>query len=257
VKAPSGPARYPSLRGRVALITGGANGIGAAMVRGFAAQGARVAFLDVDDAAAAEVAADCARVEGAGPLYLHCDLTDVAALRGAVAEVERRFGAVRALVNNAAVDDRHELAAVEPEDWERLMSGNLRHQFFASQAVAAGMATAGGGAIVNFGSVTWRQPVEDLAVYAAAKAGVIGLTRALARELGPRGIRVNAVVPGWTMTERQRRRATPEKEAENLRRQCLKRPIDPDAVAAMALFLAADDSRMCTAQSFVVDAGVS
>ncbi|MCM2269415.1 MAG: SDR family oxidoreductase [Thermoanaerobaculia bacterium] len=248
-------AVYPSLRDRVVLVTGGANGIGACLVRRFVAQGSRVAFLDIDEASAETVVADAARGNGPAPLFLRTDLTRIAELRAAVVEVERRLGAVRVLVNNAAADDRHDWAAIEPDDWDRLMAVNLRHQFFAAQAVATGMAAAGGGAIVNFGSISALRPVDDLAVYAAAKAAVLGLTRALARELGPRDIRVNAVTPGWTMTPRQQRWATPEALAEARRRQCLKVAIDPDAVASVALFLAADDSRMCTAAEFVVDAG--
>jgi NAD(P)-dependent dehydrogenase (short-subunit alcohol dehydrogenase family) len=253
----SAGASYPSLRDRVVLVTGGGSGIGAAIVRHFHAQGSRVAFVDVDRAASEALCAALAAGPGAAPpLFLPGDLRDIAALRAAVAEARARLGPVRVLVNNAAHDERHALAEVTPEYWDDRFAVNLRHQFFAAQAVAPDMAAAGGGAIVNLGSTSWMAAQGGMPAYVTAKSGVVGLTRALARDLGPRGIRVNSVVPGWIMTERQVRLwLTPEAEADLLRRQCLKRTLEPDDVARVVLFYAADDSAGCTAQSYLVDGG--
>jgi NAD(P)-dependent dehydrogenase (short-subunit alcohol dehydrogenase family) len=249
-------ATYPSLRDRVVLVTGGGSGIGASIVAHFAAQGARVAFLDIDGPASERLCRELATSGREGPLFLHCDLRDIGALRAAVAEVRRRLGPIRVLVNNAAHDERHALDTVTPEYWDDRLAVNLRHQFFAAQAVYPDMVTAGGGAIVNLGSTSWMVGQGGMPGYTAAKAGVLGLTRGLARDLGPYGIRVTCVVPGWIMTERQIRHwLTPEAEAELLRRQCLKRKLVPDDVARAVLFLAADDSAGCTAQSYLVDAG--
>jgi NAD(P)-dependent dehydrogenase (short-subunit alcohol dehydrogenase family) len=249
-------ATYPSLRGKTILITGGANGIGAAMVKAFARQSAMVAFLDVDAPAGSSLVQTLAASGLREPCFVECDLADVDAIRRAVAFVEERLGPIRVLVNNAANDERCGLSTVTPALWDRTMQSNLRHQFFVAQAVVPGMSQNGGGSIINFGSIVAAYPPTELSVYATAKAGVIGLTRSLARELGPQAIRVNAIVPGWTLTERQRKRwATPENLETALERQCMKKHIAPDAVARMALFLAADDSDMCTGHPFVVDAG--
>ncbi len=246
----SGFARYPSLRDRVVLITGGASGIGAAMVEHFADQGARVAFLDFDRAGGEAMAART------GASFLFCDLRDIAALRAAVAEVGRRLGPVAVLVNNAARDDRHGLSAVEPDYWDERMHTNLRHMFFCAQAVAPMMQEAGRGSIVNFGSVSWMRAQGGMPAYTTAKAAVHGLSRGLARDLGPHGIRSNTVVPGWVFTERQEALwATPEAVAATLERQCLKRKLMPPDLARMVLWLAADDSAMVTAQTFIVDGG--
>lgn len=248
-------ARYPSLAERAVLVTGGASGIGAAIVEAFYRQGARVAFLDVDEAAAAALVQRLG-TEGHGPLFRRCDLTDIAALRQSIAALAGELGQIRVLVNNAARDDRHEIAAVTPELWDRIMAVNLRHQFFAAQAVAAGMAAAGGGSIVNLGSISWLIGQGGMPGYLTAKAAIAGLTRALARDLGPQNIRVNAVLPGWTMTERQLALwLTPEAEADLMQRQCLKQKLMPHHVASMVLFLAAEDSAMCTSQSYIVDGG--
>jgi NAD(P)-dependent dehydrogenase (short-subunit alcohol dehydrogenase family) len=249
-------ATYPSLRDRVVLVTGGATGIGATIVEHFSAQGARVAFLDIDRTGAdALIAAITGRGEPA-PLFLPCDLRDIAALRAAVAEVARRLGPIRVLINNAAHDERHTLESVTPEYWDDRFAVNLRHQFFAAQAVAPGMAAAGGGAIVNLGSTSWMAGQGGMPGYTTAKSAVQGLTRSLARDLGPSGIRVTSVVPGWIMTERQLRLwLTPEAEQELLRRQCLKQKLVPADVARVVLFFAADDSAGCTSQSYLVDAG--
>ncbi len=249
-------AVYPSLRDRVVLVTGGGSGIGAEEVAQFAAQGARVAFLDIADEPAHAL---IARVTAAGhpePFFRHCDLADIAALREAIAEIGRRLGPITVLVNNAANDQRHKWEDVTPEYWDERLAVNLRHQFFAIQAVAPMMQQAGGGSIVNFGSVSWHVGQGGMPAYTTAKAAVEGLTRGMARDLGPDNIRVNCVVPGWIMTERQITLwLTPEAEANLIRSQCLKRKLVPADVARMVLWLAADDSRMCTSQLFVVDAG--
>jgi NAD(P)-dependent dehydrogenase (short-subunit alcohol dehydrogenase family) len=248
-------ARYPSLRQRVVLVTGGASGIGAAIVEAFHQQGARVAYLDRDEKAAAALMERLGSGEGA-PLFLSCDLTDIAALRSAVARAAAALGPITILINNAARDDRHAIESVTPEMWDGIMANNLRHQFFAAQAVIAGMAEAGGGAIVNLGSISWVVGQGGMPGYLSAKAGIAGLTRALARDLGPKNIRVNTVLPGWTMTERQVTLwLTPEGEKELMARQCLKRKLMPRDVANVVLFLAADDSAMCTNQSYIIDGG--
>jgi len=243
-------ARYPSLQGRTVLITGGASGIGASMVGHFADQGARVCFLDFDRAGGEAMAA------GTGALFLPCDLRDVAALRAAVAEAAARLGPITVLVNSAARDDRHGMETVEPDYWDERMHTNLRHMFFCAQAVAPMMQTAGGGSIINFGSVSWMKAQGGMPAYTTAKAAVHGLSRGLARDLGGFGIRSNVVVPGWIFTERQERLwATPEAVAETLARQCLHARLYPPDIARMVLWLAADDSRMVTAQTFIVDGG--
>jgi NAD(P)-dependent dehydrogenase (short-subunit alcohol dehydrogenase family) len=249
-------ARYPSLRDVVVLVTGGGSGIGAALVEQFALQGARVAFLDVADEASTRLVDEFASRTPHAPLFVHCNLLDIAALRAAISEVEARLGPVRVLVNNAASDDRHKFADVTPEYWDERMAVNLRHQFFATQAVAPRMAAAGGGSIINMSSIAWMIPSTGLPAYVTAKAGIVGLTRTLARELGGSNIRVNCVLPGAIMTERQRRLwMTPEYLAEIMQRQSLKRELMPDDVARLVLFLAAEDSAGITNQSFVIDGG--
>lgn len=243
-------ARYPSLQDRTVLITGGASGIGAELVAQFAAQGARTAFLDFDDANGRQVA------DRTGALFLHCDLRDIAALRAAVVEVAQQLGPITVLVNNAARDDRHGLETVEPDYWDERMHTNLRHQFFCAQAVAPMMQAAGGGSIISMGSVSWMKAQGGMPAYTAAKAAVHGLARGLARDLGRFGVRSNIVVPGWIFTERQETLwATPEAVAAALERQCLGEKLYPPDIARMVLWLAADDSRMVTAQTFVVDGG--
>lgn len=251
----SSSAIYPSLRDRVVLITGGATGIGACLVERFAVQGARVAFVDIDEAAGVALAARLA--EGAhAPLFLPTDITDIAALEASIAQVRERLGPVRVLLNNAANDRRHRIDETTPEAWDASVAVNLKHQFFAARAVCEGMRAAGGGSIVNFGSMSWMAKQAGLPVYATCKAAVQGLTRSLARELGPANIRVNTLVPGWVMTDRQLRLWVDDAgRAEIARNQCLQRALEPDHIAAMALFLAADDSAMCTAQDFIVDGG--
>jgi NAD(P)-dependent dehydrogenase (short-subunit alcohol dehydrogenase family) len=250
-------AIYPSLSGRVVLVTGGASGIGADMVRAFAANGAKVAFLDVQDEAGEALCEDL-RNTGHQPVYLHCDLVDIEALRQAVEEVRSRLGPVGVLVNNAASDKREAVDAVTVEDWDLSQAINLRPHFFAAQAVRPQMKELGHGSIINFSSIAWRAGAAEMAPYAAAKAAVLGLTRALARAFGPDNIRVNAIEPGAVMTERQRQLwyRTPESVDAMVRRQAIKRVLAGEEIARTALFLAADDSRMITKQSIIVDAGL-
>ena len=248
-------AQYPSLRDAVVLITGGASGIGAAMVEHFARQGARVAFIDVDDASAGELSSSVSTVKHS-PYFVHCDLTEVSAIQTAVAKIETKVGPVRILVNNAANDDRHAFAEVTPEYWDQRMAVNLRHQFFVSQAVVPGMTRAGGGSIINMSSIAWMIPSTGLPVYVTAKAGIVGLTRTLSKEFGTGNIRVNCVSPGAILTERQRRLwITPEYLEEVMRRQSLKRELLPEDVARLVLFLASDESSAITGQNFVIDGG--
>ncbi len=249
-------AVYPSLKGRVVLITGGASGIGESLVRHFVRQGARVAFLDVQDEAAVALRNELGVAGCAAPLYLHCDLTDLEALNESVMRVLAALGTVDVLVNNAGNDQRHATAEVTPEFFDRCVALNLRAYFFLIQSVIPVMKEAGRGSIVNLSSIAWMIPSTGLPVYVAAKAGIIGLTRTLAHEYGPKGIRVNAVLPGAIATEKQKRLVyTPEYKAEILARQALKRDILPEDVARLVLFLASDDSSGITNQSYVVDGG--
>ena len=245
-------AIYPSLKDRVVIVTGGASGIGAEIVGGFARQGARVGFLDIDAAASAALVAELPGVVAAEIT----DLRDIPALQAGLARLRERLGPVSVLVNNAARDDRHDWQAVTPDYWDDRFDTNLRHMFFAIQAVAPDMIAAGGGSIVNMGSNSWWEAGSGFPAYATAKAAVHGLTRTMARELGPHRIRVNTVVPGWIMTERQKTLwARPEAIARHRARQCLPDLIDPVHVARMVLFLASDDALMCTASNYMVEAG--
>ena len=250
-------AIYPSLVDRTVFITGGATGIGASLVEQFVAQGSRVGFVDIDAAAGSRLASafDTARHR---PLFVQCDLTDLSSLDAALLAMRNRFGPVSVLVNNAANDTRHSIESVTPEYWDERIAVNLKHQFFAAQKVIADMKAAGGGSIINFGSISWMLKQGGMPVYTTAKSAVQGLTRSLARDLGPFNIRVNTVVPGWVMTERQVKLwLTDAGRADIERGQCLKGELLPVHLARMVLFLAADDSAMCTAQNFAVDAGWS
>ena len=243
-------ATYPSLKGKAVLVTGGAGGIGALTVEAFAAQGAHVAFLDRDKATSKAVAAQT------GAAYELCDLRDIAATQAAIRALAGRVGPFTVLANNAARDDRHNWADVTPDYWDERMDTNLRHMFFAIQAVAPGMIEAGGGAIINLGSNSWWEAGGGFPAYATAKAAVHGLTRTMARDLGDHRIRVNTVVPGWIMTDRQKELwATPEALEAHRQRQCLPDLIDPVYVARMVLFLASDDAAMCSACNYMVEAG--
>jgi NAD(P)-dependent dehydrogenase (short-subunit alcohol dehydrogenase family) len=249
-------ATYPSLKDRVVFVTGGASGIGAAIVEAFVRQGSKVAFVDIDTPSAQQLHA---RLEKDGlprPLYIECDLRNIPALQAAIRQARDQLGIIRTLVNNAANDERHPLDQVTVEYWDDRMAVNLRHQFFAAQAVYKDMAAAGGGSIVNLGSITWLLAEGGMPGYSAAKAAIAGLTRSLARDLGPHNIRVNSVLPGWIMTERQIKLwLTPEAEKRLLERQCLKRKLYPVDIARVVLFFAADDSGACTNQNYVADAG--
>lgn len=248
-------ANYPSLFGRTVLITGGATGIGASFVEHFIAQGAKVGFIDIDAASGRALAA---RFEGADtpPLFVEADITDIAALRAAIVSVSQKLGPIRVLVNNAANDVRHSVESTTPESWDAGIAVNLKHQFFAAQAVAEEMKQAGGGSIINLGSTSWMLKQGGMPVYTTSKAAVQGLTRSLARDFGPANIRVNTLVPGWVMTEKQLRMWVDETSRAAIERgQCLNAELLPEHIARMALFLAADDSAMCTAQDFIVDGG--
>lgn len=244
-------AIYTSLKDKTVYVTGGASGIGAEIVRGFAEQGARVGFVDLDEKGGKALAAEHENVA-----FARCDLRDIESLKTAFAELRAQLGPASVLVNNAARDDRHDWRDVTPEYWDERMETNLRHQFFAIQAVAPDMIAAGGGSIINMGSNSWWEAVGGFPAYATAKAAVHGLTRTMARDLGQHRIRVNAVVPGWIMTERQKELwATPEALEAHRQNQCLPDLIEPVYVARMVLFLASDDAKMCTAGSYMVEAG--
>ena len=243
---------YPSLANKSVLITGGASGIGKQTVQSFASQGAKVGFIDLDAKASESLASDMnGQVE-----YELCDLKDIDRLTSAIAALRERIGPIQVLVNNAAHDDRHDWKEVTPAYWDERMSTNLRHMFFCIQQVAPDMIGGGGGSIINLGSNSWWEAGGGFPAYATAKAAVHGLTRTMARDLGDHRIRVNTVVPGWIMTERQKQKwATPEGLEKHLARQCLPDMIDPIYVTKMILFLASDDAAMCTANNFMVDAG--
>ncbi|MGY0194111.1 SDR family NAD(P)-dependent oxidoreductase [Leptothrix sp. BB-4] len=248
-------AIYPSLSGKRVVVTGGGSGIGATLVEAFVKQDAQVCFLDICDDEAEALAR---RWSGATrpPRFLHCDLTDLDAVGATFAQIVDQIGGVDVLVNNAANDDRHAIDQITPAYWDQRIAVNLRHVLFCSQAVVPSMRAAGGGSIVNMGSVSWHLALPDLVIYETAKGGIEAMTRALARDLGGDRIRVNCVVPGGVRTPRQTRLwHNPDEEARMLAAQCLKERVEPEDVAAMVLFLASDDARMCTAHHYFVDAG--
>ena len=251
-------ASYPSLRDRVVFISGGSSGIGAELVRAFAAQGSRVAFCGTKPDGGAALIAELAQAGLPAPWYAACDVRDVEAYQAVLRRVIDELGAIRVLVNNAGRDDRHTMEEVTPAYWDDRLALNLKHYFFAIQAVAPAMTAAGGGSVLNMGSVSWMRGRPQLAGYTTAKAGILGLTRTLARELGPRNIRVNAVVPGAIVTERQTTlHRDPVADQQFLDAQCLKIRLDPGHVARPTLFLAADDSDGMTGQHVLVDAGIA
>jgi D-xylose 1-dehydrogenase len=248
---------YPSLRDRVVLITGGASGIGANLVEAFCRQRACVSFIDIRDDAAERLVAKLEADESCTtPHYFHCNLINIPRLQETIEQVRAVCGPVNVLINNAANDARHDFREVTVEYWDDRLAVNLRHHFFASQAVYNHMQAAGGGSIINLGSMSWYATQGGMPGYTSSKAAIEGLTRGLARDMGGDGIRVNTLVPGWVMTERQLRTCIDANVTKSIREsQCLKRSVMPEDISAMALFLAPDDSRMCTAQHFIVDGG--
>lgn len=248
-------ATYPSLKDRVVLVTGGGSGIGEEIVRQFARQGSRVAFLDVKLEASTSLVRALSE-EGRTTVFRECDLTDIEALRAAIKAIQGKLGPITILINNAANDQRHPMEDVTPEYWDDRMAVNIKHQFFAAQAVAPGMVAAGGGVIVNLGSSSWMFGQGGMPCYTTAKSAVMGLTRSLATDLGPKNIRVVCVVPGWIMTQRQLDNwLTPEAEADLMKNQCLKRKLYPLDIARPILFFASDEAQGCTAQAYIIDAG--
>lgn len=249
--------RYPDLAGQGVLVTGGGSGIGAALVAGFAVEGARVAFLDIAEADSRTLVSGLEGKVEHLPHYIRTDLRDIDALRAAVAEAASVLGGIRVLVNNAARDDRHALETVEPDYWDENQAVNLRHHFFAAQAVAPHMRANGGGAIVSFSSIAFLLNMGELPAYATAKAGIVGLTKSLAGRLGPDNIRVNAILPGMVLTERQKRLWIDEAAiAGGIDRQCLKRSLVAADMVGPCLFLASDASAAITAQTLIVDGGM-
>jgi D-xylose 1-dehydrogenase len=248
-------AIYPDLEGKSVLVTGGASGIGASIVRAFARQKAKVGFLDIAREPAVRLVEELT-ANGSTVHFEHCDLTDIAALRGAIDRVRAKIGPIAVLVNNAAHDERHATETVTPEYFDDRIAVNLRHQFFAAQTVLPDMKAAKDGAIINFGSVSWMAGQGGMAVYTAAKSAVLGLTRSLARDYGSYNIRVNAIAPGWIMTERQIEKwLTPEGEEQLLKSQCLKRKLYPDDISRFVVFMASEEASACTNQQYVVDGG--
>jgi NAD(P)-dependent dehydrogenase (short-subunit alcohol dehydrogenase family) len=249
-------AIYPSLAGRVVVVTGGASGIGEAIVEAFVAQRAQVVFLDIQDEAAERLIERMRALGGETPLYRRCDLTDIGHVRQTMDEILAIYPEVNVLVNNAGNDTRHTVEEVTPESWDQLMAVNLKHQFFMAQALIPAMRMAGGGSIVNMSSISWVIPSTGVPIYVMAKAAIVGMTRTLAHTVGKDNIRVNSVMPGAILTERQKRLwLTEEYTAEVLSRQALKRMILPEEVARLVLFLASDDSSAITNQSYVIDGG--
>ncbi len=248
-------AIYSDLEGKCVLVTGGGSGIGEAIVRRFAEQKCKVAFIDIAREASEALAAELS-AKGHAVRFHHTDLKDIAALRQAVAAIRADWGPVQVLINNAAHDERHPTPEVTPEYWDDRIAVNLKHQFFAAQAVLPDMQAARQGAIINFGSISWMIGQGGMAAYTASKSAILGLTRSLARDYGPYNIRVNAIAPGWIMTQRQIDKwLTPEALKELEQRQCLKRKIMPDEVARFTVFLASEEASACTNQQYVVDGG--
>src|SRR5215475_10002017 len=248
-------AIYSDLAGKVVLVTGGASGIGEAIVRRFAEQKSIVVFFDVKVEEGTRLAGVLSG-RGLRAHFLNVDLTDVAALRAGVSDARKAYGPINVLINNAAHDERHATEDMTSEYWDDRIAVNLKHSFFAAQAVLPDMKAAMAGAIVNFSSISWMAGQGGMAAYTASKSGMLGLTRSLARDYGPDNIRVNAVAPGWIMTQRQIDKwLTPEGEEELMRRQCLKRKLVPDEIAKFVVFLASDEASACTSQHYVVDGG--
>jgi D-xylose 1-dehydrogenase len=248
--------KFAGLESALVLVTGGATGIGSAIVENFVNQGSRVIFLDIDSDGATQLVTRLKAGAKIMPEFVYADLRDLHSLKATIDSIQRRAGPVKILVNNAASDERHEMEEITPDYWRDRLAINLDHYFFCIQAISPAMAGAGGGAIVNLGSCVWHLAFPGLPAYATAKAAIEGLTRGLARTLGPRHIRINCVVPGFVKTKRQVARwLTPELERVILDGQCLKRFVEPEEVAGLVAFLASDDARSCTNQTFTIDAG--
>ena len=251
--------RYPTysdLKGKNILITGGGSGIGAAFVEAFVLQGSRVAFLDIQSEVSQELVQSLLG-KGHEPIYIDCDVTDISALKDAIQKVEGELGAVRVLINNAASDERHNPEEVTPEYWENRLKVNLNHHFFTAQAVQPKMAKAGGGSIINMGSISWHLALEFMPAYTSSKAAIEALTVGLARTYGKDRSRVNCIIPGSVRTPRQVKEIlTPEYEKFITGQQCLPDQVLPEDIAKLALFLASDAGRMCTRRNFFMDAGI-
>ena len=249
----SNEAVYPSLKNKVVVVTGGGSGIGESITRSFIKQGAKVAFLDFNEKDSIKLIKD---LNTDNLHFEFCDLRDIEQLKNSIKKISSKFGLIQILVNNAARDDRHSLASVTSEYFDERIATNLKHQLFASQAVVSDMEKNGGGAIINMGSTSWMIGQGGMPCYTTAKSAIQGLTRGLARDLGPKNIRVNCVVPGWIMTKRQVDMwLTPESEKELMDRQCIKRKLLPEDIARFVLFMASDEASACSNQSFVVDGG--
>lgn len=248
-------ASYPSLDGRRVIVTGGATGIGEGLVEAFVRQGCEVAFVDIDQEASEALVARLARSGRHAPIQRHCDLTDLDSVSATIEALIEQLGGVDILLNNAGNDDRHTIDEVTPAYWDERMAVNLRHQFFVARAVIPAMRQQERGVILNLGSISWHLGLPDLVLYQTSKAAIEGMTRAMARDLGRHGIRVNSLIPGNVQTPRQQLWYSPEGEAEIVATQCLDARVQPRDVAALALFLASDDARMCTGHEYWVDAG--
>ena len=249
----SNEAVYPSLNSKVVLVTGGGSGIGESITRSFIKQGSKVAFLDFNEKDSINLVKD---LNTDKVHFEFCDLRDIEQLKNSIKKISSKFGLIQVLVNNAARDDRHSLESVTSEYFDERIATNLKHQLFSSQAVVSDMEKNGGGVIINMGSTSWMIGQGGMPCYTTAKSAVQGLTRGLARDLGPKNIRVNCVVPGWIMTERQVDMwLTPESEKELMDRQCIKRKLFPKDIARFVLFMASDEASACSNQSFVVDGG--
>lgn len=248
-------ARFPDLKGKTVLITGGGSGIGAHLVRGFTDQGAKVAFFDIADTPSKALEKELTE-NGKIAVFWHCDLTDISAVRSCIDEVRDALGPIGVLVNNAAHDERHDVKDVTSDYWDERFAVNLKHQFFCAQAVQDDMTQLGGGSIINMGSISWMIGKDAMPCYMTAKSAVEGLTRSLARAFGPNNIRVNTVLPGWIITERQKDLWFDETSEQTIfENQCLKRILVPDDMLGPLLFLASDASSACTNQRFIVDGG--
>ena len=248
-------ATYPSLNDKTVVITGGGSGIGASLTRHFAQQGCNVGFLDIADELSRALENELSH-DGFTVKFVSCDITDTQALQNAIGDIRSSFGSVGVLINNAAHDQRHTFEEITPDYWDERFAINIKHQFFAAQAVIEDMKSLGGGSIINMGSTSWMIGNGGMACYTAAKSAVLGLTRSLAHDFGPFNIRVNSIAPGWIMTERQKELwLTPEGEADIFKNQCLKRFLTPEDIARPALFLASDESAACTNQSYIIDGG--